>query len=28
VDEIQVCYVAFWDEITLLEQEAEGKKLG
>jgi len=23
-----VCYVAFWDEITLLEQEAEGKKLG
>jgi len=24
----KVCYVAFWDEITLLEQEAEGKKLG
>ncbi|XP_057829590.2 probable hexosyltransferase MUCI70 [Cryptomeria japonica] len=23
----KVCYVAFWDEITLLEQEKEGKKL-
>lgn len=24
----QVCYVAFWDEVTLAAQEAEGKVIG
>jgi len=24
----QVCYVAFWDEVTLSTQEAEGKVIG
>jgi hypothetical protein len=24
----QVCYVAFWDEVTLATQEAEGKVTG
>lgn len=24
----QVCYVAFWDEITLATQEAQGQKIG
>jgi hypothetical protein len=24
----QVCYVAFWDEVTLSTQEAEGKMIG
>ena len=25
---IQVCYVAFWDDVTLATQEAEGHKIG
>lgn len=25
---MQVCYVAFWDEVTLAAQEAEGRKIG
>ena len=25
---IQVCYVAFWDNVTLATQEAEGHKIG
>lgn len=25
---MQVCYVAFWDEITRTAQEAEGKQIG
>jgi hypothetical protein len=24
---MQVCYVAFWDEVTLTTQEAEGHKI-
>lgn len=24
----QVCYVAFWDDVTLATQEAEGHKIG
>lgn len=25
---MQVCYVAFWDEITLATQESQGNKIG